>query len=170
MAVFYRGAGVGTYWHVHDPRLTGFTSHSPGTLPSPDRVMSHISLGTTFSPYISLTRSYGVAHTYAMRLGRAPATAANPGYVWEIELNDPLPGNLQLIDPVKLIAQAVPDPIAAVPYQHDGAPNILIGLIDVSQASLLVAPCPMPPNSNPPASAPNVSTGLRTLVFAHEVY
>jgi hypothetical protein len=164
MAIFYRGAGVGTYWHTHDPRHSGFTPHCPGMLASPDRVMSHIWRGTTASPYVSLTRSYGVARSYALNLGRAPATAANPAFVWEIELSDPSP--VPLLDPIKFLAAYIPEPTAPVPYQHDGAPNILIGLIDLSQAGLLVAPCPMPPNSNPPARAPNVSDALRTLVFS----
>jgi len=59
MPIFYRGAGVGTYWHQHDARLTGFMPKAPTIVSSVDRVMQHVARGSISSPYISLTRSYG---------------------------------------------------------------------------------------------------------------
>ncbi len=165
MAIFYRGAGVGTWWHVHDPRISGFTPQSPGVMESLDRVMTHITTGTLNSPYVSLTRSYPVALSYAIE-GRAKPTSSNPAIVWEIELVDPLPANIRLIDPVREVAINAPDALASVPYQHDGLPNCIIGLIDLSQLALLHTPSPMPPGANPPAPVPIITKQLKTLIFA----
>jgi hypothetical protein len=51
MPIFYRGAGVGTHWHINDARLTGFTPQAPGIVLSIDRLMQHIVSGTVSSPY-----------------------------------------------------------------------------------------------------------------------
>ncbi len=51
MPIFYRGAGVGTYWHQHDARLTGFMPKSPTVVSSVDRIMQHVARGTISSPY-----------------------------------------------------------------------------------------------------------------------
>jgi hypothetical protein len=59
------------------------------------------------------------------------ATATNPGYVYEVEI-DEMPGapkNVQVIDPVKVIAASLPDPPTSIPYQHDGYPGILLGIV-----------------------------------------
>jgi hypothetical protein len=61
MATFYRGAGIGTYWHQHDALAQGFVAKGPGAAQSNDRLMMHISRGAINSPYISLTRSYCTA-------------------------------------------------------------------------------------------------------------
>ena len=104
MPLFYRGAGVGTYWDLNDALLNGFTPQSPSTPPSINQLMQHISQGTLTSPYVSLTRSYGVALDYALAFGRTQPTATSPASVYEIELVDPLPAGLRLIDPIKEIA------------------------------------------------------------------
>lgn len=82
MPLFYRGAAVDTYWHIHDPRGTGFTPQKPGMSPSLDRLMEHIANGTVTSPFVSLTRSYSVAVDYAL-VGPVSASKANPAFVWE---------------------------------------------------------------------------------------
>lgn len=164
MPIFYRGAGVGTYWHINDPRISGFLPHSPGVTASADRVKEHIAHVNTTSPYISLTRSYGVARSYALGFGRSKPTASAPAFVWEIELNDPC--GVSLVDPVKIVAAQLPSPLDPLSYHHDGAPICLVGLIDVAQGHLLNTPCPVPPNSNPPAQSPNISLELKTMIFA----
>jgi hypothetical protein len=166
MAIFYRGAGVGTWWHKNDPRHSGFTPQASGMPPGLDRLMAHISHGTKDSPYVSLTRSYGVARSYALKAGHIPPTPTSPALVWEIELTDPLPAGLTLYDPVQVVAAEVPTPTSGNPYQHDGAQNTLIALIDTSQASLLKEPCPMPRGCNPPHPLPHISTHIRAIVFA----
>ncbi len=81
MAIFYRGAGVGTYWHTHDARQTGFVARSPQMPFSVDRLMLHIARGTVNSPFISLTRSYGIALNYANFFGTEVPTREYPAYV-----------------------------------------------------------------------------------------
>lgn len=72
--------------------------------------MMHTARTTTDSPYVSLSRSYGVALDYALAAGRALPTPAVPAYVYEIELDDPLPTGLVLLDPIQEVAKGVPSP------------------------------------------------------------
>jgi hypothetical protein len=165
MPIFYRGAGVGTYWHPdnNDARQVGFTPHSPGMIRSHSRLMQHIAEATTSSPYISLTRSWGVALSYALN-GRAPATQAVPAYIYEIELDEPLPLGMVLLDPVKEVVNAVPRP-TGMPYQHDGSPDFLLGVVDpIGQQHFLnqVRPHPLGAVSRPA----NLSLELTTIVRA----
>jgi hypothetical protein len=165
MPIFYRGAGVGTYWHQHDARLTGFMPKTPMIVPSVDRVMQHVARGTISSPYISLTRSYGVAWSYAVGFGRAQLTPSRPAYVYEIELENPLPQGLQLIDPVKEIILAVASPLAAITYQHDGLPNFLLGVIDPdNMRKFLDEQSPQPPPASGTPRRPNLTIELETIV------
>jgi hypothetical protein len=145
MPIFYRGAGIGTYWHENDARLNGFTPKKPGAVHSIERLMEHIARADVNSPYISLTRSYGVAYWYAL-FGRNPATETNPGYVYEIEINKPLPPGLQLLDPVKEVAVAAPEPLDLVCYQHDGLPDFILGLVNPTEMGQFLKPLrPQPP-------------------------
>ena len=165
MALFYRGAGIGTYWHVNEPRIRGFIPHSPGTLASLDRLMNHIRSGATESPYVSLTRSPGVALGYA-RLGKRKPTSTKPAYVWEIELTNPLRANVQLLDPVQAIAAELPGPAESLSYHHDGAPTFLLGLIDPSQQHFLTGNRPLLPGEGSSPRPPNLTVELETLVRA----
>jgi hypothetical protein len=165
MPLFYRGAGVGTYWHEQDARLTGFTPQSPGMATSIDRLIVHISNGTTSSPYVSLTRSYGVAWNYAMFFGRTQPTATNPAYVYELEINDPLPAGLLLIDPVKEIAAEAPSPAQSFSYHHDGSSSFLLGVIDpTGMEQFLRMPALQPPPGGGAQRPPNLTKQLETLV------
>ncbi len=129
MPIYYKGAGVGTYWHKNDARLLGFTPHTSTMPQTSDRLMHHIARGNTNSPYISLTRSYAIAWDYAVN-GNAVPTSTVPGYVYEIELNDPLPAGVILLDPVKEVATAITTPLNP-PYQHDGGQDFLLSVIDI---------------------------------------
>src|SRR5258705_6572608 len=100
MPLFWRGAPIGSFWHTNDARLSGFTAHFPGMPTSVDRIVQHVSIGTAASPFISLTRSYAVAWAYAVLFSGLSASSANPAYVYEIELHDPLPSGLVLLDPI----------------------------------------------------------------------
>jgi hypothetical protein len=165
MPLFFRGAGVGTYWHPanNDARVLGFTPHSPGMPRTHNRLMQHIALTTTSSPYLSLTRSWGVALSYA-RNGRAQATAADPAYIYEIELDEPLPLGLVLLDPVREVANAVPPP-TGMAYQHDGSPDFLLGIVDpVGQQQFLTQISPQPAGGVPHPA--NLSQELTTIVRA----
>ena len=101
MPIFYRGAGINTYWYLNDPIVRGFTARAPGITASPFQQMHHIARSTVNSPFISLTRSYAVAWDYAILSSEREPTSNDPAYVYEIEIEDPLPLGLQLLDPVQ---------------------------------------------------------------------
>lgn len=52
-----------------------------------------------------------------------------PTYVYEIEIPDPLPGEVQILDPVKEVAKILLPPAMRPSYQHDGSQEFLIGVI-----------------------------------------
>ena len=165
--IFWRGAGVETYWHQHDARLTGFAPQAPGMAPGVDSLMQHVARATVNSPFISLTRSYGVARDYALHGGRAQPTEDMPGYVYEIEINIPPPGGLQLLDPVKEVAADAPPPLNPVSYQHDGDQDFLLGLVSLLQmGQSLRTVYPQPPPAGGTARTPNLTIQLETLVRA----
>ena len=129
MAIFYRGAAIGTYWHDNDARLVGFTPQQPSQQPSLDRLMNHIVHGTVTSPYVSLSRSYGIARNYAVDFSRAPASETNPAFVYEIEIADQLPPGLSLRDPLREVIQSFPQPESDYTYHHNGDYRYLLGVI-----------------------------------------
>src|SRR5882724_1633953 len=120
MAILYRGNGPGSYWHVNDPRITGFVPTSPGGWPSVSRLTDHIAAVSVRSPYTSFTRSYGVARHYALVGPTGLASASCPGYVWEIEISDDK--ICKMLDPVIEIASTLSRPYDQLSYQHDGDP------------------------------------------------
>ncbi len=162
MAIYYRGAGVGAYWHLHDARLTGFHPHLPGMNRSVARIIMHIAKTTTSSPYVSLTLSYEVAWVYAM-MGLHRPTKANPAFVYQIEIDDPPPPGLLLVDPVRDVAAACPVPLKPNTYQHDGGPSVLLGLVNSRYRHFLHRPIKQPAPSAAHA-LPRISDELRTLV------
>jgi hypothetical protein len=168
MVVFYRGAGVNTYWHEHDARERGFVAKAPGQQHSLDRLKQHIARGNFNSPYISLSRSYGIARDYAKFLGRAEPSAAAPAYVYEIELSQPLPSGLALFDPVRAKAEQFGDPLAAAAYHHDGDSKFLLGVADpTSGREFLELPVRHPPPADGGARrSPNLSIELEAMVRA----
>ena len=168
MAIFYRGAGIDTYWHLNDPTENGFIARAPGVAPTPDRMMQHISRGTQNSPFISITLSYAVARNYALSSSLDIPTRNNPAYVYEIEFQESLPFGLTLLDPVKRVAQGLPyPPSSGPPYQHDGPPEFLLGVADpINMAHFLEQHSPQPPSSEGTPRPPNLSLELETLVRA----
>lgn len=139
MPTFYRGAGLDTYWHTNDSREVGFTARAPDTLPTTAELITHIATNTMNSPYVSLTCSYRVAVSYAMLGGRRRPTPEQPAYLYEIQINEPLPIGIRLIDPIKEIAPILPDPTVEEVhrYQHGGYPNFLLGIVEPRLRSFL---------------------------------
>ena len=166
MAIFYRGAGIGTYWHTHDARQTGFIARAPHMQATVDQLMLHIARGTVNSPFISLTRSYGIALNYAIFFGNEIPTREHPAYVYEIEINEPIPSALKLLDPVKEVAPILPSPLGIhPPYQHDGGPAFLLGVVDpINMRKFLTQHAPQPPASAGTPRTPNLTIALETLV------
>jgi hypothetical protein len=121
--------------------------------------MQHVARGSVTSPYISLTRSFGVARSYAI-VGRALASPSTPGFVYEIEIEKPTVS--QLIDPVKAVAEKLPPS-----YHHDGAQEFLHGVIDpVGHLKQLQAHILQPPGTSSTPRPANLSIELETIVRA----
>ncbi len=129
MATFYRGAGCDTYWHTRDARVHGFAAWAPAKEASILGVIHHVVRGTTVSPYISLTRSYGVAYGYATMRGRRRPTKERPAFVYEVEIEE-AHQQVRLVDPVVAVAGSVPGPRNRSSYQHDGGQDFLLGVVD----------------------------------------
>jgi len=166
MARYYRGAGVGTYWHSRDARASGFVAAAPGTTAGPLLMIDHVVNQITLSsPYVSMTRSYEVAEHYAKYFGLAAPTANAPAYVYEI-IFDPLPSGVQLYDPIQELAKSLTSPLATPPfYQHNGAPDVLLGLVDrVRFGFVLTRPVRNP--GSPTGVGPHISDHLNALVRA----
>jgi hypothetical protein len=167
MPFFYRGAGIGTYWHQRDARLDGFVARRPGQTASKDQLIKHIARGTVDTPYVSLTRSYGIAWTYAIQFGQGTPAATAPAFVYEIELGEPLPDGLRLIDPVTYLAGKFPPPTADSSYYHDGDSTFLLGVINYTlMTTALKQEVRQPPSAQGTPRAPNLSPELETLVRA----
>ena len=76
---------MGTYYHHHDARLEGFVARMVVGDATSEQMIGHIAQGTTNSPFISLTRSYGVARGYA--LASRKAHSLNKGFVYVLEID-----------------------------------------------------------------------------------
>ena len=170
MATFYKGAGIGTHWHINDSREVGFEARSPTTAPTIEELITHVATGTANSPYVSVTRSYAVAWHYAVYRGRAIPGLSHPAYVYEIEIDMPPSGELYVYDPVTEVIQMLFVSTGAgiqgeVPtYQHNGLPSLLLGVVDPeNMGHFLVGRQPQPPGPGAPC-APNITPPLRTFV------
>lgn len=168
MALFYRGAAKGTYWHLHDARSSGFCAQNPLQNHSLDRLMNHIVFGTVTSPYISLTRSFGIAANYATELWTNTSPSCDdPAYVYEIEIGNPLPRGLTLIDPIREVVQSFPRPEANFTYHHNGDNRYLLGVISPTKMKkYLRQTIRQPPPEGGTPCAPALSTQLQTIVRA----
>jgi hypothetical protein len=173
MARFYKGVGVGTFLHspAHDPRIHGIVPRNPGGPFNPNVVMSHVAYGTINTPLISLTRSYGVAHDYAVDGSVVVPTAANPAYVFEIDIpDDPdSPGNplggFTIFDPVWVVASHNNNALMSPSYHHDGDMGYLHGVVDpIGMAAILLQPALRPPGAAPYAIPPRLTDELLTIV------
>jgi hypothetical protein len=167
MPRFYKGVGAGIFLHPTDLRATGINSRMPGSPYNVNTIMQHVARGATTSPCISLTRSYGVAEEYAMGAGRAFPTSAAPAYVYEIDIPDPPPTGVTVIDPVVEVASHINNPLASPSYHHDGDMNFLLGVVNpAAMVAYLSTPIRAPKGSAPTPRAANLSIELETLIRA----
>ncbi len=172
MATYYKGAGIGTHWHTNDPRKIGFTPRSPESSPDTETIIEHVSTSTLNSPFVSLSRSYAVAWHYAINSGADEPTHDNPGYVYVIEIMNPLHSNLKLIDPVREVGFSLHDPNYIISdeshyaYQHNGLPNFPFSVVDpINQSEFQIGRQPQPPGPGAPCP-PNLTVQLEALVNA----
>jgi hypothetical protein len=167
MPRFYKGVGVGTFLHGTDLRVSGINSRAPGASYTPTVAMHHIARATTNSPCISLSRSYGVAEMYARDASRAFPTAANPAYVYEVDIPDPAPPGVRVLDPVNEVAALNTNPLVSISYHHDGDMNFLLGVVNpIGMVAHLMAPAKQPAGSSGTPRPPNLSIALETFVRA----
>jgi hypothetical protein len=162
--LFYKGVGVGTHHYPTDLRTSGIMARTASAL-NVVAAEQHIARGTTTSPCISLTKSYGVAHDYAMNASRARPTRAVPSYVYEVQV--PAKPGIQIIDPIAYIASHHANPLMSPSYHHDGDQSFL-GIVAYPLAaggSLGVALRPPGMGGGGPRP-PNLTIQLEALVFA----
>lgn len=172
MPRLYKGVGVGTFLHgLHkgaDLQKTGIASQSPNLSYGHAAMIDHIA-GNTDSPFISVTRSYGIAYNYAIDFSRAVPTATDPAFIVAIDVDYPTARRhgLAFMDPVAEIAKIVNDPLAVGSYQHDGEMNFILGVANPSKMSAFrTKPTVHPPgNTTPPAPA-RLSPELQAIVRA----
>jgi hypothetical protein len=85
---------------------------------------------------------------YATEASLTFPTPATPAFVYEIDIPDPVPAGLTLIDPVKEIAATLPSPVTSTSYFHDGDKNFILGVASPAlMAAHLLAPIRQPPGS-----------------------
>ncbi|WP_316194121.1 hypothetical protein [Bradyrhizobium sp. SZCCHNRI3052] len=106
------------------------------------------------SPYISLTRSYGVAEAYAIDYSKVEPTRAVPAHVYEIDV--PPSAVAHVVDPVIFIASQQGDPLCSPSYHHDGDQSFLKYVVDPALRALPGSSAPTsrrPPGMGLPAPA-----------------
>jgi len=167
MPRFYKGVGVGTHLHQFDLRAVGINARMPALPFNLNSVMHHIARGTTTSPCISLTRSYGVAEEYAIDASRATPTATIPAFVYEIDIPDPAPRGMLVVDPIVEVGSGINNPLASPSYHHDGDMDFLLGVVDpTGMVHHLGAYIRTPQGTTPAVRSANLSLELETLVRA----
>jgi hypothetical protein len=168
MPIFYKGAGPGTYLASNNPQLKGIQARDPSMNCTLLRMIHHIVHGTTNSPFISITSSPEVAADYACTGRTAIANKSNPGFVYEIEFDDPLPLGVKIVDPIKEVACDLSHPPDNVPYQHNGDMKFLLGIVAPTQMAQYrgVKTPSIAAKSGGTPHPPNLSDELQCLVRA----
>jgi hypothetical protein len=147
----YKGVGVGTFLHGFDLRVIGIQPKSPrpraGSLMD---VCQHIARGTTISPFLSFSRSYGIARDYAYDFSITPPGSSAYAHVYEIDI--PADAKVRVIDPVVLIASQQTNPLISPSYHHDGDQSFLEYVVNPAVRLTSMPRSPRPPGMG--ASAP----------------
>lgn len=118
---------MGTYYYDRDARLEGLVARMPMADATDEQMIGHIARGTTNSPFVSLTRSYGVAKGYALACRKAH-TLNKIGFIYVLEIDKR--SMIELLDPVKQVGRVLGNPYAEPSYHHDGAQGFLLGVAD----------------------------------------
>lgn len=149
---------------MNDAMVSGFTPASGGAPAGQNTIKNHIvNQLVSISPYISLSRSYEVAEVYAKYYGRSAPTTAVPAYVYELDI--PNASSATLIDPVQELAKFLGTPFASFFYQHNGAQDVLLGLVDSAMFGHVLARQIRSPGA-PTGRGPNITDELQALVRA----
>ena len=132
LPVLFKGAGPGTFWHINDARLTGFTC-AANRPPTKNAVVGHIAAYSHPSPFLSFSTSFAVARQYALMGPSGEATHANPGYVYEIDPSA-VAASLTVYDPIEEIVKG------GLIQGHNGDQNLIVGVARNSQSVTVQSP------------------------------
>jgi hypothetical protein len=152
--ILYKGAGPGTHWHVNDARIGGFTTANMAA--TSNALLRHITNYSYPSAFLSFTTSFAIARSYALTGPAGPASSANPGRVYEVDLST-LATVPTLTDPIVGISQATNGALA---HSHDGAGMLIV---EVARGMQQYSPGH---HSGGGTRIPSVSQSLKALVFA----
>jgi hypothetical protein len=106
-----------------------------------------------------------VAEDYARNASRARPTAENPAHVYEIDIPDPPPAGVLIIDPIYFVAAHNQNPLASISYHHDGNQDFLIGVVDPMMGPSTKVRFP-PGMAGGAPRYPNLTIELETMVRA----
>lgn len=158
MKTLFKGAGPGTHWHVNDPRIGGFTL-SGALSPTVNATVNHITAFSVNSPYLSFSTSFAVAREYALWGPAGPATQANPGYVYQVDLSV-LSAAPALIDPVQHISSSNGHQPA---HSHNGGYELIA---EVAQVDPPTTTFTRPYHQNGSTCHPTITDELQALIRA----
>lgn len=114
----FKGAAPGTHWALNDAAATGGFQSARQLRPTVGDLVAHITTFSHPSPWVSFTSSYAIAHAYVGPL----ATAADPGFVYEIETDRAPRGRpVLLTSPIHLIARLQR-------HDHNGGPDLILAV------------------------------------------
>jgi len=167
MTHFYKGVGVGTFFHPMDLRVTGIDPADRSGRFDDQMAMQHICHGSHRSPCVSVTKSYGVAESYA-RTGLGPPSPGVPGYVYVLNIPNPAPFEApRVVDPVFVVASHNNNPLTSPSYHHNGNQQYLLGVVSPRlHPNFLYAPAPTRPGSAKSIGPPHLTPELQTMVWA----
>jgi hypothetical protein len=145
---------------------TGIAARNAQSSATVGSMENHIARGTTTSPFISLTKSYGVARDYALMGSLSKPSSTNPAYVYEIDVPDPLPAGVKMVEPVhEIVAAQQLNLLTNSSYHHDGDQKFLHFVVNPVWRTRVTPMAPQPPGGSTPS--PVVMTmPLEAMVFA----
>ena len=161
MSIYYKGSAPGTHWAVNDARTSHGFYGPPLPMSPSNGVVNHIIRYSSPSQFTSFTASYEVALAYATIGGPGgPATAANPGYVYTVDLSHVPRRRVHV--PMTLISKSLTDPCrSTVAIHHDGGQDLIHGVADPrAYFAVLTRPPRQPgPTGSTPGHLPPVIRG-----------
>ena len=164
----YKGVGPGTFHHGTHLQTTGIVAHRATAAADLQAVVQHVAYGPVNSPLISLTSSYAVAAQYAL-VGTHHATSGSPGYVYQIDVPDPLPLGARVHDAALYIAAEIlkiNNSLSSIAYRHNGDRAFLLSIVDPGNFGHLKYIPPAVPKGNSSSNPPTLTIHLEAMVNA----
>jgi hypothetical protein len=154
----FKGAARGTHWHTNDARLNHGFSCLPAMPGSVGDVIRHIVNFSFPSPFTSFTSSFAVAQDYAMLGPGGVASAANPGYVYEIDITRSAGFNCGWVDPLHHIVRGLGQPH----HLHNGGQGLIHAIASGNRSYL----SRLPPQLGNSARPHHVTDEMTALIYA----